>query len=223
MIGREDKNGPQGDGINEDVSFTLNTVDRHAVYTMTTGSFAQVSEDKAPTVLARNYKDPTAVCYGIGRDTFNQGQNAKFAPTFEKELQPTLVAKGPGAIQSGYTVRRLTPTECARLQGFPDNWCADLGTEKPSDEEMYFWHKVFKTYSEAVSYTHLPLGTFMGTPHGNGGGPISTKENRRSCSCVPNLSYISKEEEIKSNKHAIPAFAHVKDFSSFENTGGHYA
>ena len=150
MIGRENKNGPQGDGINEDVSFTLNTVDRHAVYTMTTGSFAQVSEDKAPTVLARDYKDPTAVCYGIGRDTFNQGQNAKFAPTFEKELQPTLVAKGPGAIQSGYTVRRLTPTECARLQGFPDNWSADLGTEKPTDEELYFWHKAFKTYSEVT-------------------------------------------------------------------------
>lgn len=151
MIGREDRNGPQGDGINEDVSFTLNTVDRHAVYAMTTGSFTQVSKEKAPTVLARDYKDPTAVCYGIGRDTFNQGQNAKFAPTFEKELQPTLVAKGPDAIQSGYTVRRLTPTECARLQGFPDNWCADLGTEKPSDEEMYFWHKVFKTYSEVTS------------------------------------------------------------------------
>lgn len=150
MIGREDKNGPQGDGINEDVSFTLNTVDRHAVYSMTTGSFTQVSKEKAPTVLARDYKDPTAVCYGIGRDTFNQGQNAKFVPTFEKELQPTLVAKGPGAIQSGYTVRRLTPTECARLQGFPDNWCADLGTEKPTDEEMYFWHKVFKTYSEVT-------------------------------------------------------------------------
>lgn len=151
MIGREDKNGPQGNGINEDVSFTLNTVDRHAVYSMTTGSFTQVSKEKAPTVLARDYKDPTAVCYGIGRDTFNQGQNAKFAPTFEKELQPTLVAKGPGAIPSGYTVRRLTPTECARLQGFPDNWCADLGTEKPTDEEMYFWHKVFKTYSEVSS------------------------------------------------------------------------
>ena len=150
MIGREDKNGPQGDGINEDVSFTLNTVDRHAVYAMTTGSFTQVEEGTSPTIMARDYKDPTAVCYGIGRDTFNQGQNAKFAPTFEKELQPTLVAKGPGAIQSGYTVRRLTPTECARLQGFPDNWCADLGTEKPFDEEMYFWHKVFKTYSEVT-------------------------------------------------------------------------
>lgn len=41
MIGREDKNGPQGDGINEDVSFTLNTVDRHAVYAITTGSYTQ--------------------------------------------------------------------------------------------------------------------------------------------------------------------------------------
>ena len=150
MIGREGKNGPQGDGINEDVSFTLNTVDRHVVYAMTTNSYTQVEEETAPTILARDYKDPTAVCYGIGRDTFNQGQNAKFAPTFEEELQPTLVAKGPGAIQSGYTVRRLTPTECARLQGFPDNWCADLDTEKPSDEEMYFWHKVFKTYAEVT-------------------------------------------------------------------------
>lgn len=25
-----------------------------------------------------------------------------------------------------YAVRRLTPTECARLQGFPDDWCADV-------------------------------------------------------------------------------------------------
>lgn len=62
MIGRSEKNGPQGDGINEDVSFTLNTIDRHAVYSMTTGSFTQVSKEKAPTVLARDYKDPTAVC-----------------------------------------------------------------------------------------------------------------------------------------------------------------
>ena len=149
MIGRNDKNGPQGDGINEDVSFTLNTVDRHAVYAMTTGSFTQVAEDKAPTVLARDYKDPTAVCYGIGRDTFNQGRNAKFAPTFEEELQPTLVAKGPGAIQSGYTVRRLTPTECARLQGFPDWWCDDLGIE-PTTDDLRYWYDVFETHRRIV-------------------------------------------------------------------------
>ena len=168
MIGRDDKNGPQGDGVNEDVSFTLNTVDRYAVYSMTTGSFTQVAEEKAPTVLARDYKDPTAVCYGIGRDTFNQGQNAKFAPTFEEELQPTLVAKDPGAVQSGYTVRRLTPTECARLQGFPDNWCADLDTEKPSDEELYFWHNVFKTYATVTGCkmkSDAQIAKWLRNPH----------------------------------------------------------
>ena len=170
MIGRDDKNGPQGDGINEDVSFTLNTVDRHAVYTMTTGSFAQVSEDKAPTVLARDYKDPTAVCYGIGRDTFNQGKNAKFAPTFEPELQPTLVAKGPGAIQSGYTVRRLTPTECARLQGFPDWWCDDLGIAEPTMADIQYWYDVFETHRRIMGSSTKPkslkqIAKWLRDPH----------------------------------------------------------
>ena len=170
MIGRDDKNGPQGDGINEDVSFTLNTVDRHAVYTMTTGSFAQVSEDKAPTVLARDYKDPTAVCYGIGRDTFNQGKNAKFAPTFEPELQPTLVAKGPGAIQSGYTVRRLTPTECARLQGFPDWWCDDLGIAEPTMADIQYWYDVFETHRRILGSSTKPkslkqIAKWLRDPH----------------------------------------------------------
>ena len=170
MIGRHDKNGPQGDGINEDVSFTLNTVDRHAVYAMTTGSFTQVAEDKAPTVLARDYKDPTAVCYGIGRDTFNQGKNAKFAPTFEEELQPTLVAKGPGAIQSGYTVRRLTPTECARLQGFPDWWCDDLGIAEPTMEDIRYWYDVFETHRRIVGSSTKPkslkqIAKWLRDPH----------------------------------------------------------
>ena len=39
MIGRAEKNGPQGSGVNEDVSFTLDAADRHAVaYCMTTGN-----------------------------------------------------------------------------------------------------------------------------------------------------------------------------------------
>ena len=133
MIGRDNKNGSQGDGINEEVSFTLNTVDRHAVYAMTTGNFMQVEEGASPTIMARDYKDPTAVCMGYG-----------------------------------YTVRRLTPTEYARLQGFPDNWCADLGTEKPTDEELYFWHKVFKTYSEVTGCkmkSDKQVAKWLKTPH----------------------------------------------------------
>ena len=160
----------QGDGYKEsDVMYTLNTVDRHAVYSMTTGSFAQVSENMAPTVLARDYKDPTTVCYGIGRDTFNQGKNAKFAPTFEEELQPTLVAKGPGAIQSGYTVRRLTPTECARLQGFPDWWCDDLGIE-PTTDDLRYWYDVFETHRRIVGSSSKPkslkqIAKWLRDPH----------------------------------------------------------
>ena len=146
MIGREDKNGPQGDGVNENVSFTLNTVDHHVVYTMTTGSYAQVAEETAPTLMARDFKDPATVAYGIGRDAFNQGQNAKFTPSVEEELQPTLVAKGPGTVQSGYTVRRLTPTECTRLQGFPDWWCSDLGTAEPTMDDLRYWYAVFETH-----------------------------------------------------------------------------
>ena len=170
MIGRDDKNGPQGDGINEEISFTLNTVDRHAVYAMTTGSFAQVAEDKAPTVLARDYKDPTAVCYGIGRDTFNQGKNAKFSPSFFEEIQPTMVAKGPGAVQNGYTVRRLTPTECARLQGFPDWWCDDLGTEEPTMDDLHYWYDVFETHRRIAGNSTKPktlkqIAKWLRTPH----------------------------------------------------------
>ena len=170
MIGRDDKNGPQGDGINEDVSFTLNTVDRHAVYAMTTGSFTQVTEEQSPTLMARDFKDPNAVCYGIGRDTFNQGKNAKFSPSFSEEVQPTMVAKGPGAVQSGYTVRRLTPTECARLQGFPDWWCDNLGTAEPTMDDLRYWYDVFETHRKIAGTSTKPktlkqIAKWLRDPH----------------------------------------------------------
>ena len=41
-----------------------------------------------------------------------------------------------------YNVRRLTPTECARLQGFPDWWCDDLGTEEPTMDDLRYWYDV---------------------------------------------------------------------------------
>lgn len=42
-----------------------------------------------------------------------------------------------------FTIRRLTPTECARLQGFPDDWCDDLGSD-PTDEEIDRWSEIFE-------------------------------------------------------------------------------
>ena len=165
MIGRADRNGPQGSGVNEDVSFTLDSVDRHAV------------------------------AYGIDRAAFNQGINAKYNIAVEEELEPTIVAKGPGAVaeptysigkgthfthagkdvsptltatdykdppavnessETAYIVRRLTPTECARLQGFPDWWCSDLGTENPTDEEIAYWRDVFEIHRTVTGAASKP-------------------------------------------------------------------
>lgn len=116
------------------------------------------------------------MAYGIDRAAFNHGRNAQYGFAVEEETQPTMVAKGPGAVAAPtfssskasfftsaeeelantlvatdykdpplvndidddleYIVRRLTPTECARLQGFPDWWCDDLDTKVPSEEEL---------------------------------------------------------------------------------------
>ena len=140
MIGREEKNGPQGDGINEDVSFTLNTADKHAVaYCMTTGEYTQVIKEKAPTLMARDYKDPPVV-------------NDKPVP------------------EPYYIVRRLTPTECARLQGFPDWWCSGLGVENPTDEEMAFWTEVWETHRKVMGTSKKPktekqIRKWLANPH----------------------------------------------------------
>lgn len=36
-----------------------------------------------------------------------------------------------------YIVRRLTPTECARLQGFPDDWCADVPHSDAAEYKLW--------------------------------------------------------------------------------------
>ena len=124
MIGRDDKNGPQGSGINEDVSFTLNATDQHGIaaptYAATVGSFMSVSEETAQTLMARDYKDPQIVNHPV------------------------------------YIVRRLTPTECARLQGFPDWWCAGLETPEPTEEDIAFWTEVFETHRKLVTGAAKP-------------------------------------------------------------------
>lgn len=97
-----------------------------------------------------------AVVRGIGWNAYNHGKNAQFTPSFMDEVQPPLVAKGPGAIQRGYTVRRLTPTECARLQGFPDWWCDGLDTEHPTEREISFWEDVFETHRKIVGTSSRP-------------------------------------------------------------------
>lgn len=164
MIGRADKNGPQGAGVNEELSFTLNTVDKHAVV---------YAIDRESFNCGQNY----ARNLGITEDGINstlkaQGPSAVATPTYssskasfftdaKEELANTLVAtdyKDPPLINDNdgidYTVRRLTPTECARLQGFPDWWCSDLGIETPTMDDLRIWYDIFETFRKATgAYT----------------------------------------------------------------------
>lgn len=55
-----------------------------------------------------------------------------------------------------YIVRRLTPLECCRLQGFPDCWEEGLATENPSEEDIAYWAKVFETYRRATDPSKKP-------------------------------------------------------------------
>lgn len=51
-------------------------------------------------------------------------------------------------VVKNYIVRRLTPTECARLQGFPSWWGIVNPVENLTDEDYAFWLDVRNTYAE---------------------------------------------------------------------------
>ena len=160
MIGRADQNGPQGDGINEDVCFTLNTSDRHAIaapdpsFTISRDNRFVVSEDVSVTAVARG---PATVA--APADHYCTSKNSHHTVAVHEQAN-TLVAsdwKDPPLVndlpndEPVYIVRRLTPVECARLQGFPDWWCADLAIPDPTDEEIAFWTEVWETWRQVTN------------------------------------------------------------------------
>lgn len=57
---------------------------------------------------------------------------------------------------SEHIVRRLTLGECAKLQGFPDWWCSDLGTDDPTADEVIRWQKIFDEYNAALGRKSKP-------------------------------------------------------------------
>lgn len=117
-----------------------------------------INGDIAGTLDASYYKG-CGMRQGVEREVvafdraaFNQGQNAQYTPQYYTDgTVPTLVAKGPSGVAYKaavrYIVRRLTPTECARLQGFPDTWGHINHKENLTDEEYRFWLEVRNTHA----------------------------------------------------------------------------
>lgn len=86
----------------------------------------QTYEEKATTLCNGTRAGFCNGVIALDRAAFNQGINAKYDMKISNDgVNSTLTSKGPSAVCTG-TVRRLTPLECERLQGFPDGW-TDIG------------------------------------------------------------------------------------------------
>ena len=194
---RADTAGCNGKGVKEDVSYTLNTLDRHAVaYQDKTGALCArdykgvgsqyVDEDKL--VVFDAYQHHKRVVYPAELHDFINDYNAN-VPHQQDQLQTAdgvsrpLVAATHGAASHHtktviynppyYIVRRLTPTECARLQGFADKWGHPDKKDDFTDEEYRFWLEVRNTHAEingkaVKDYTKDQMLTWYNKLHSDG-------------------------------------------------------
>lgn len=156
-----------GNGYKEsETMYTLNCTENHAVSygigrpAMNQGYNArfsfQIEEETSPTLVASG-------AGGVAHPTYSTSKNS-YHTIAEKELANTLVAtdyKDPPVVNDmadgvEYIVRRLTPQECALLQGMPTWWCDGLGIENPTDEDIAFWRDVFEIHRLAFSPDKKP-------------------------------------------------------------------
>lgn len=112
----------------------------------------QIEKEVEPTLVA-------AGASGVAQPKYSSSK-ASFFTEVNEECANTLVAtdyKDPPIVndetEMDYIVRRLTPTECARLQGFPDWWCDGLAIPEPTETEIIRWREIFAVHAKAVGNT----------------------------------------------------------------------
>ena len=153
-----------------DVANTLNTFDNGEgrcnelvvrVYGMSADQSNAMLSDNPHSGIYEADTSRTLDCNG-GSPACNQGGMMVVEPVYAvttgeftaigQEQAPPLMArdwKDPpvvGRPYDEYLVRRLTPDECCRLQGYPDGWCKGLETTDPSEEDIRFWTDVFSEW-----------------------------------------------------------------------------
>lgn len=151
-----------GVGAEGDPVFTLTGGDRHCVayaeppIALDRASYNQGANAQYKPQFIQDGTVPTLIAKGPGAVAYQDvaGVDCRCATEYI-ELNGTLQAKPNGGfspnynqiVRVNYIVRRLTPTECARLQGFAD-WHGHLETKHSlTDEEYGFWMNVRNTHA----------------------------------------------------------------------------
>lgn len=117
IIDRQVKNGGNGLGCQSDISYTLTGMDRHAVYSRQRVDVFK-DDEVASTQSARQHKDATDL---VCQPTYQQTVGT-IGFTDHKGVNNQFVSEDKCIVERACLIRRLTPLECERLQGFPDGW-----------------------------------------------------------------------------------------------------
>lgn len=149
ILCRKPHNGPNGKGIKEDISYTLNTIDRHAVYCMENQQGnSSILKGKCPTITAsagtsgNNQPWIMEKTTTFNEHTYHSWKNSKIGATIRASGGFCGGGSENLAVISD-VIRKLTPLECERLQGFPDYWTL-IGNQKSfTNEDFEFWKKIY--------------------------------------------------------------------------------
>ena len=115
-IDRQPQNGGNGLGCQPDVAYTLTATDHHAVFSrQRSDEFSE--NDVVATQSARQHKDATdLICQTYQQTVGTIGYSD------HKGINNQFVSEDKCIVEPRNLIRRLTPLECERLQGFPDGW-----------------------------------------------------------------------------------------------------
>ena len=145
----------EGPCVYENVEATLKAMGVHAVAYAMQGFGDYKDCGVASGLKARDYKDATDLVAEehpivFDKEVYNSGEKAT-GGHYISDGGPAPTLRGTGhapGVCVRYIVRRLTPTECARLQGFADQWGEIREKKTLTDEEYQFWLNVRNTHAE---------------------------------------------------------------------------
>jgi site-specific DNA-cytosine methylase len=109
----------------------------------------QTTGDKACTFTANSGSSPTHSDPMVATvDCRNLYENQELSATLQSKPNGGQSLNYINPVRQRYSVRRLTPLECERLQGFPDGWTDIPGQTEASKEELEFWRDVWLTWDK---------------------------------------------------------------------------